>query len=907
MSDSASSPITISGGASPLSQRYSIRPGGYDEMLGPDGAVRPAWQPFIRFLDGLGPGELRRRWDQAQQLIHDNGVSFNVYGDALGMERPWRLSPIPLVLEPKEFTALSVGLSQRAHLLDRLLADLYGPRRTLLEGWLPPELVLNHPGFLRPCAGLTPPLGRWLHLYAADLVRPPSGEWRVLTDRTQAPSGAGYALENRIIVSRVLPEPFRDCNVQRLALFFRTMRETLAALAPHNRDNPRIVLLSPGPYNATYFEQAFLAQYLGYQLCDGGDLTVRNGRVFLKTLGGLLGVDVILRRLNDDFCDPLELRPESTLGIPGLLDAVRSGNVALANALGSGVLQTAALGPFLPRLCRELLGEELKLHSVDTWWCGERASLSHALDHIDQLVFRPAAPGGFTQPIFGEGLSIAEREDLRARIRANPGGFVAQDRVALSTTPLLDGEEIHPRQVLLRSFLAARPERDSGYAVMPGALSLVAGRPNELEISVQRGAGSKDTWVVSEGPVSTFSMLRPASQPVRLSRGGGDLPSRVADNLFWLGRYSERADTIARLGRTLGLRLADQTDPAVFEQGELGALLRALGAITLAPWFLPPVPGAPRVGVEVGSDTRPPDRLLQDALFGTERPGTLRGTVRETHRVAGIIRDRISMDTWRIVTALDQQMRDADRGSGRRMMAAVPARLDRLIMTLAALSGLAMDGMTRGEGWRFLDMGRRLERATNLVTLLRETLTGPLLPEREGPLLEAVLEVADSSITYRRRYLASLQAAPVVDLLLMDETTPRSAAFQLGALAEHLARLPRDPGRAGLSIEDRLVQTSLSRLRLADVEAICVPDPQKEGRRAGLAALLAELARDLPALSEALSASYLNHATMSRQLARGQVDDDDDRDQGDGANKSSQKGSQKREKNRAKPHKGTLS
>lgn len=858
MADSAVSPMAL--GGSFLSQRYAIRPDAYDEMLDPVGNVRPAWRSFARFLDGLGPVELGRRWEQAQQLIHENGVSFNVYGDALGMERPWRLSPIPVLIGPEEFGALSVGLAQRARLFDRLLADLYGPRRSLGEGWLPPEIVLGHPGFLRPCTGIEPPQGRWLHMYAADLVRPPTGEWHVLNDRTQAPSGAGYALENRIVVSRVLPDVFRECNVQRLALFFRAMRETLSSLAPHNRDNPRIVLLSPSPYNATYFEQAFLAQYLGYQLVDGGDLTVRNGRVYLKTLGGLHGVDVILRRLNDDFCDPLELRPDSTLGVPGLLDAVRGGNVAVANALGSGVLQTSAMIPFLPRLCRGLLGEELKLPSVETWWCGDRASLSHALDHIDQMVFRPAAPGGFTQPIFGERLTLAERDDFRSRLRARPGSFVAQDRVQLSTTPLLEGEDLHPRQLLLRSFLVAR---ENTYEVMPGGLSLVAGRPDDLEISVQRGAGSKDTWVVSDGPVSTFSLLRPASHPVQLSRGGGDLPSRVADNLFWLGRYSERADTIARLGRTLSLRLPDQTDPRQVEQGELGALLRALGAVTLAPTALP-APSPP--ATEVGPDAPLPERLLLDCLFGTERHGTLRGTVREIHRVAGIIRDRISMDTWRIVTALEQQIREADRGAGRRMLGAVPARLDRLVMTLAALSGLAMDGMTRGEGWRFLDMGRRLERASNVVTLLKETLS--TVSDREGPLLELVLEVADSGITYRRRYLASLQPAPVVDLLLMDETSPRSVAFQLVALGDHLPQLPREPGRAGRSVEDRLVLAALSRLRLADVESICVADA--DGRRPGLETLLGELGHDLPALSEALSGSYLNHATISRQLSGGQ-------------------------------------
>ena len=857
MSESAASLNRPAGGI--FSRDYPVRPGAYDELHAPDGSIRATWKPLTEALEDLGVAELGRRWEQAQQQIHENGVSFNVYGDAQGMERPWRLSPVPVVIGPQDFAQLSAGLQQRATLLDLLLADLYGERRALSEGWLPAELVLGNPSFLRPCQGILPPLGRWLHLYAVDMARIPSGEWRVLIDRPQAPSGAGYALENRLVVSRALPEAFRQCNVQRLALFFRTMRATLTALAPHNRDNPRIVLLSPGPYSATYFEQAFLAQYLGYQLVDGGDLTVRNGRVYLKTLGGLQVIDVILRRLNDDFCDPLELRGDSTLGVTGLVDAVRSGNVAVANALGSGVLQTPALGPYLGRLCRGLLGQDLKLPSVDTWWCGEPASLAYVLANLDRLVIKPTTSTGMTQPIFGERLTLSERAELKARIAARPTQFVAQQRVELSTTPLMDGDEIAPRQLVVRNFLVARHDAGpAGYDVMPGGLSLVAGRPDDLEVSVQRGAGSKDTWVISDGPVSTFSLLKPASQPVTLSRGGGDLPSRVADNLFWLGRYAERADTIARLGRTLSLRVPDQN----VEQSEVAALLRTMGVLTHARTLS--AVGEPPTFV----DARTPERFLLDALFGTERQGTLRGIVRETHRLAGVIRDRISMDTWRIVNALDQQMNEPERGSVRRILSAVPARLDRLIMTLAAVSGLAMDGMTRGDGWRFLDMGRRLERAANLATLVRESLLSST--ERDGPVLEALLEVADSGITYRRRYLASLQVAAVVDLLLMDETNPRAIAFQLVALGDHLAQLPRESSRglrgAGQrSTEDRLVLASLSRLRLADVETLCATDAQE--RRPALEALLLELARALPALSDALNGSYLNHAVLSRQLA----------------------------------------
>ena len=838
--------------------RYPTSGNSYDELVDASGAIRPHWRAFARSLDALGPGELTERWEQARQLIHDNGISFNVYGDPRGLERPWQLSPIPVLIAPDEFASIAAGLTQRARLFDRLLSDLYGPRRALTEGWMPPELVLAHPGFLRPCVGLIPPQGRFLHFYAADLVRRPSGIFHVLTDRTQAPAGAGYALENRIVMSRVLPDVFRDCNIARLATFFRTMRETLSSLAPAGQDNPRIVLLSPGPYNATYFEQAFLAQYLGYMLVDGADLPVRDARVFLKTLGGLHPVDVILRRLNDDYCDPLELRDDSTLGIPGLLQAVRAGNVAVANTLGSGLLQTPAMIPFLPRICRGLLGEELKLPSVETWWCGDPVAREHVLSNLVDLVLKPAYPTGASQPIFGEALGPAARDVLKARVRAAPALWVAQARVPLSTTPVIDNGTLQSRQLVLRSFLVARGD---SYEVMPGALSLVGGSPTEREVSMQRGAGSNDTWVVSGGPVSTFTLLPRASHPIVLSRGGGDLPSRVADNLFWLGRYSERADAIARLARTVSARLAEQSDVERARETEIGPLLAALREQTHAA-------AAGAVAPTDPSFTPTIERELLDSLFATDHPGTLRSAIESTHRVARVVRDRISTDTWRILTSLQQELAEmeTERTAGGSTLGTMAVGLDRVVMRLAALGGVVMESMTRGQAWRFLDMGRRLERAMNLVLTLRVALVRST--EREAPLLESVLDVADSGMTYRRRYLASLQVVPVVDLLLTDETNPRSVLFQLDVLGQHLRELPHDDARDGrTTTPDRIVSGMLARLRIVDLLAVCALDAH--GKRPALSMLLDEIARDLPALSDALSGKYLSHAVRSRQLAEG--------------------------------------
>jgi uncharacterized circularly permuted ATP-grasp superfamily protein/uncharacterized alpha-E superfamily protein len=825
-------------------------------MHGQDGAVRPHWQVLDRALRAFGPGEMWRRWEQARQLIRQHGVTFNVYGDARGLERPWPLDPVPVLLAPDEFASLAAGLAQRATLLDRLLADLYGPRRVLNEGLVPPEMLLAHPGLLRSCAGISPPGGRFLHFYAADLVRTPAGELRVLADQTQAPAGAGYALENRIVLGRVLPEAFRECQAQRLALFFRTLRDTLAGLAPHGRENPRIVLLTAGPHNATYFEQAFLAQYLGYPLVEGGDLVVRDGRVFLKTLGGLHPVDVILRRLNDDYCDPLELRAESLLGVPGLVQATRDGNVAIANVLGAGVVQTPALIPFLPSLCRALLGEELMLGSVETWWCGQPDVLEHVLAHIGEMVIKlayPPGPGQSSDPTFGAKLDEQGIEKLVAAIRAAPTRYVAQRRVLPSTVPVIEGDQLRERSLVLRTFVVA--DGVDGYQTMPGALSVVGATADEIDISIARGARSKDTWVISDGAVSEFSLLRPPAQAVALTRGGGDLPSRVADNFFWLGRYAERAEAIARLARVVCLRLADRGRRSF--AADLTPIIDALKAQTLI--ASGGADGVKGQGSAAGGEQ---ERLLRGVLYDPTHEGTLFATVRSIERVARSVRDRLSMDSWSVVVALQQEVGEGERTARDERLLVLAARLDRAVMILTALAGFTSESMTREAAWRFLDMGRRLERALNTALVVERALAD--VRHDELPVLEALLDTADSAMTYRRRYRATLQVPPVVDLLAADEGNPRSILFQLVALAEHVAALPRDATAARRSPEERLAVEALSAFRLVDVDVLCA---EQGGSRPALRDLLRGLVTNLQRLSDALSGSYLAPATISRSLA----------------------------------------
>src|SRR6202142_338397 len=539
----------------------------YDELSGDGVNPRAHWAHLMESLRAIGPEELQRRWGRAERRIRENGITYNIYSDPLGANRPWKIDVVPFLISADEWRFIEAGIIQRAQLLSLVLEDLYGAQNLVADGHFPAALLYANPAFLRPLVGVPVPAHTYLHMLAVDLARSPDGQWWVLADRTQAPSGSGYALENRIIVSDVLPVLFRTSNVLRLAPFFRAQREALTDLA--QRDNPRIVLLTPGPLNETYFEHSYIARYLGFTLVQGADLTVRKRRVYLKTVDGLEKVDVILRRVDDSFCDPLELRGDSLLGVPGLVDATVAGNVKVAKALGSGLIETAAIMPFLPGLCTQLLGEKLKLPSVATWWCGQPYALDWVLDHLDSVVVKPAFPSRGMEPVFGHELAHAEKGKFAEQLRARPHEYVAQEQVALSTAPVWDNGCLNSRSVVLRTYVL---NTGSGWIAIPGGLVRVAEAEGSV-VSMQRGGHSKDAWVLWDSPVDSFSMLRPRNEPVELRRLPRVVPSSVADNVFWLGRYVERAQNIARVFRAMipRVRRADEA--------ELACLVRLHGCL----------------------------------------------------------------------------------------------------------------------------------------------------------------------------------------------------------------------------------------------------------------------------------------------------------------------------------------
>ncbi len=837
-----------------LLRSYRPLPGTHDEMIGPDGHVRQHWRGFVEVLDSLPHRELSRRWRLAGRLLHENGLTYTL--DSAAGDRPWELDFVPMVIDADEWRQIKSGLIQRATLLNAILCDLYGPQTLLKAGDLPAALIYGNPHFLRPCHGIKPRDGVFLHMYAADLGRGADGRWRVLGDRTQAPSGLGYALENRIVLSRCLPELFRACQVHRLASYFQSAHDSLVSRT--NRDSPRIVLLTPGPSIEGYFAHAYLARYLGYTLAEGGDLTVRDRRVYLKSVDGLKPVDMIVRRVDSEDCDPLELRVNSMLGIAGLLQAARANTVVVANALGSGLVESKALMRYLPALCTRILGEDLAIPSTPTWWCGRDDDRGTVFERLDEL----AVDGAFMRRpllsvaegvVLGSELTTDGRQAVMERLTKRGHHYVAQEVTRLSTTPVWGDGRLEPRPMSVRVFLAAK---NGGYAVMPGGLTRVAASRDGHAVALFRGEGTKDTWVISKEPVGSITLLGSPLSYAKPKRTGKDLPSRAADNLFWLGRYAERTEDLVRALRSVVSRLTEDAAP----MSDFAALRSVFRVLLENSGSLPLDVG--------GSQTAAPASLLERKLatlmFDPACAYGLQESVEHLHRTASLVRDRLSLDAWRTLSrlhALATGRTDVgDATTGQIEFGAALELLDDTVRSLSAFSGMEMENMTRNHGWRFLDMGRRVERAQHLAELLRSLLARGD-PEADGRLV-LILELADSIMTYRSRYLTTPMVPPVIDLLVLDETNPRSIAFQVRVLADHVDQLPRDADLYARSPQQREMLLLLTDIQLADIAELCHQD--KDGRRSALDQLLVHIVRSMPRLSELIGRDYFSHAEVRR-------------------------------------------
>ena len=789
---------------------YNPLAGVADEMVDASGALRPPWRTFFDMLGALGQDEIESRFEQLAGSLRNGGASFRQYEAAASGERAWPVSRLPLLIDAQEWRMLAAGVAQRARLQEAVLQDVYGPQRLVAEGALPAALIAGSPEFLRPLINVRPRGGKFLRLYAADLSRGPDGRWWVMADRAQAPSGAGYALENRLAMSGAFAEAFGALAVERLAGFFQGFRESMASLT--QAGGVGVCMLTPGPMNETYFEQAFLARYLGYLLVEGEDLTVRDDGVFVRTVAGLRRADALVRRLDSDFADPLELNARSRIGAPGLTRAVRAGNVALANALGSGFVESRALLGFMPRLAQRLLGEDLLLPNIATWWCGQPNERAHVIERLDQLAIAPAfsaASSTSSDVRVGAELTARERGRLIDALGRRGMDFVGQEMASMSTMPVWSEGRLAPRPFQIRVFAAAT---ESGWLVMPGGFCRASAAADARAISMQQGGVSADVWVTGAHTPVLHSLL-PAAADVQVKRHVGALTSRAADNLFWFGRYLERAEATIRLVRA-GLARAQLQDRAERATAQLVSdLLAERGALHEDKPLL----------------TR---KLAQAALTSPRLPGSAWGVVNAARRTASRLRERLSIDVIGTIEDLADSL-----NATARTRAGPLERADRAMRLLSALSGLIGENMAHVTGWRFLEIGRRIERALNTAEFVETFDVGDVSS------LAALLELGDSSITYAQRYFVAHARRPIVDLLLLDENNPRSCAFQIQRVRELVLLLPGEV--------DEDVSPCRRLAERLSAETIAIEADQVD------AAFVAGLRGDLESLSDAISERYL--------------------------------------------------
>ena len=843
----------------------------FDEFAAADGSVRQGWSSLLDGLDEFADKELLQAQREVARLLEDDNVTYtpnpasaisiadepNGHGPAAGTPtglvepQPWRLDPLPLILDDREWAGLEAGLVQRAELLDAIMADLYGARRLLARRLIPAAAIFDHDEYLRPLVGSKAVAQQRLFLIAADLGRDGSGQWKVISDRTQAPSGAGYAMQNRRVVSRVIPEIYHQANLHRLTPFFQAMRLALVDAAPGAVENPRVVVLSPGTHSETAFDQAFVASLLGFPLLEGSDLTVRDGRVWMRVLGKLEEVDVILRRVDSTWMDALELRADSRLGVTGLMECVRQGTVSVLNNLGSGVLENPALLPFLPELCERLLGQSLRLPSVDTWWCGDKAALSHALNKLDSLVIRPISRG-HGRSVRGAALNSRQRDLLADKIRAAPHRFVAQEVLNLSSAPTSEQDRLVRRNVVLRSFAV---RSGASYTAMLGGLARVTDDTSEQRgvlVTEPNGQLAKDVWVVGTEPVAAPRLVARArageeAEFVPAMSASIAMVPRVLSDLYWFGRYAERAEDLLRL--LLATRtVAIETDLDVTSGRALEVLLQAVTHVSTT------YPGFLRQQVEMMPEFR-------SLLLDRHRTGTAAQSLGALSMAAQGVRDQLSEDVWMVLADIERALAAlADNPDDQGLQLTDVS--ERVLSGLLALAGIATENMVRDPGWYMLDSGRGLERALQILSLLRVTICRERAPETDRLVLEAVLMAAESIVTFRRRYRTPSGVDAVLELLVLDPFNPRSIAYQLQRVRTDLRALPNtSPTSRPLRLLDALAE----RVRIADPVMLA---ESADGRRAPLEEFLAGLHHELRALSGAIRDQYQQPPPPQRPLFR---------------------------------------
>jgi uncharacterized circularly permuted ATP-grasp superfamily protein/uncharacterized alpha-E superfamily protein len=830
---------------------YTPKPGIINDIHDAEGNIREHWSYLLNSLKTLGSDALDDRQAKALRILRDDGATYNIYSEQASPSRTWELDLVPSLISSDEWAKIESGILERAELFNLLLKDIYGPRDLVRHGIIPPEALFCHPGFLRACQSISLPGDHDLIIHAVDLMRGANGDICVLTDRTQSPSGAGYALENRTVMSRVLPSLFRDSHVHRLAAFFQRLRAKLTALSP-NQDQPRIVILTPGAHNETYFEHAYLANYLGFHLVQSNDLLVRNGYVWMKSLDGLSRVDVILRRVDDWFCDPVELRSDSQLGIANLLEVIRSKRVVIANPLGSGILENPVLLKYLPAIAKALNGRELRLNSVPTYWCADANDMSYIKDNLSSLVIKPIYRSNDTPSISGAEMNGEKLEVLFKQLQRNPMQYVAQPILNAGHLPSYQDRSLQSKPAILRSFAAAS---GTSYSVMPGGLTRVGVQSSSFIISSQAGSQSKDTWVIASEPerISTNNDTDNKIQPSRIANLVS-LPSRVVENLFWMGRYAERAEASLRLLRTIFIIF--NGEETISTSCKRTLLTTVTELTTTQPGF---------INANDALIAKPEEELL-DIVKNKNRTGSIYANLNAMLYCAEESKELLSSDMLRVINDIRDALSALDSTLSGNGISAPEEALDPLVTALMALAGLTQESMVRSTGWRFMEIGRRLERALQSTTIINNLVTCETNDNDENIQIYTILLSLEVLISYRRRYGARMNVSSSLDLVMKDTSNPRSLLFQLEQLNQHICALSKNNNHQHeLMPEERSIleaETIIKLSLLNDMNVI------HDGERLTLRNNLEKITHLLRQTSDFISDKYFDHRQSSQQLVR---------------------------------------
>ena len=817
---------------------------GYDELVAPDGSIRPHWQPLIAFLDKQGAAKSHATSERIQRRIVENGLALDGFSDPDNAEQPWHLDLIPFVLSSAEFSLLEQACIQRAHLYEAILGDLYGKQQLLAEGLLPPGLVFNDPAFLRPLHGIGYDVPR-LTFLALDFARDKDGQWHVIDAHTETLAGHGYALANRVVLADVCSQLFRLCNSRRISAFYQELAQELTTRAGSNASN--IAILGPSPDHETYLSHAYMARYLGYLLIEGADLKVVGDQVFHKTLAGLQNIDLLVRAVEAGKSDPLELDPGGFLGPSGLVQSIRRNPSLMANALGTAIVENRGLPTYLPALCQHFLGEDLVIPDTPRIWLGEAEARQQVIADFDSYLIRSAyeataRPGHAERARAPAALEDVSRVALISELELNGASYVAQKGMPLATAPVWTAQGLSPKPTAIRLFAVSAAD---GVVVMPGGLAMVVDQDNSVGLTSHAGQSS-DVWVTGTEPQGPhYSRWRISEEESQVQRVGARLPSRIADNLYWLGRYIERADWTMRVMRNALNRGDEDLRPI----RHTGAAESAIGIFESK--------SAEHAGGEPANETDRQAASLEDRIeqlfSATRNPYGIRTTFHNIHRLARRTRDRLSLDAWRLLNDLTSRQASFATGGD---SAQLVDRLNSQLAQLAAFNGLMHENMTRNFGWHFMDLGRRLERASQMAELLRRILVEIFDEREETERLAFLLETADSFMTYRSRYRFAPTFPLVLDLLLIDEQNPRSLAYQLRTISDHMTRMPQASTDAVRTPEQRLALDTLTKVRLADIERLRIAD--SASNRSELAALLDDLLAKLPELSDTISRRYFS-------------------------------------------------